>query len=435
MFTYTLIIIIVFHVKFVPSSALELELPTQPRTHYVLDSFEAQRLALLEQKIAAGLRVHDKPNEKEDLCFQSLSKFLHAFDQDTIAINFILENGDYNKTQNRTKGRAKIVVDNPILLLRMIRRNAVYLLNDTIHNCNKEDTLIIIQTLEEICENANIDPVTFEDVKDALEGMLRIHYVYGFNATRDLRLGILNGTQTKAKLDFEDCIALAEKAIEWEGEALAYQWLVAANITFQQEKSISFGESYQNILEQGWMKLMNYTNVTCMAQLQNRLENKRQSKLKYFQSYEEYDGCRGVSWTARSPKQNTSCYYLNHKWDPYFAISPVKVELLSNYPRILQFHELVGSAGMSLIRSSVAWGPERAQVIEDGKGLVNQHRTSMHSWVFDTEEFQPQQWQVKMNTLIEKVLKLNIIKEGSSNMQVAAYGSLGGHYDCHHDAV
>ncbi len=63
------------------------------------------------------------------------------------------------------------------------------------------------------------------------------------------------------------------------------------------------------------------------------------------------------------------------------------------------------------------------------------YRTSMNGWVYDTEEQLPDPVLLTLNRRVEKLIDLEVVKEGASNLQVALYGSLGGHYDFHRDSV
>lgn len=74
------------------------------------------------------------------------------------------------------------IPDNPLLLYRMIRRNVVSLEN--LKNVCSENPQII--DIIDGMLTPEVPPPTLDDLNDALLGVLRIQYVYGYNATSEV---------------------------------------------------------------------------------------------------------------------------------------------------------------------------------------------------------------------------------------------------------
>lgn len=130
------------------------------------------------------------------------------------------------------------------------------------------------------------------------------------------------------------------------------------------------------------------------------------------------------------------CFYQTD-WDPYFYINPVKTEVLSEEPLVVQVYEFVNNEALYLIRTTANKTMIRSGVISQFKAATDfqPYRTSMNGWIYDTEDQIPDPVLMTLNRRIEKLLDLEVVKEGASNCQVALYGALGGHYDFHGDSV
>lgn len=145
--------------------------------YYVFDKIMSEELALTEEKLIQPLSDISRsisPVSEADNCKRFLDKYLHEYAQDTRAVKETVKNQ-----------RATMVTENPILIFKMIRRIYKTLLNDTITHCHPR-ILEILKTVKQTFTRAGISPPTEEDLNDALEGLLRIQYIYGLNATKEV---------------------------------------------------------------------------------------------------------------------------------------------------------------------------------------------------------------------------------------------------------
>lgn len=139
---------------------------------------------------------------------------------------------------------------------------------------------------------------------------------------------------------------------------------------------------------------------------------------------------------AEELQKDLFCFYQTN-WDPYFYINPVKTEVLSEDPVVVQVYEFVNNEALNMIKDIADKTMKRSGVISKFKAETDfqPYRTSMNAWVYDTEEQMPDPVLTTLNRRIEILTDLEVVKEGASNLQVALYGALGGHYDFHHDSV
>lgn len=131
-------------------------------------------------------------------------------------------------------------------------------------------------------------------------------------------------------------------------------------------------------------------------------------------------------------QKNLRCWY-ETKRTPYLTISPVKSELLSEHPVIVQYYDVLNSQWIEKIKASAARYLARSTVINEATGgsKTAASRTSLNSWIADfyMDEYK------KLPHIIHSITGMNVYdREECEELQVASY-AFGGHYDVHMDAV
>lgn len=151
------------------------------RSHYALDPKQTENLVFLEDKLYISLisvweSIEESSTENSFKCFMWISTYLTEYEDDIKTTFGVIG-----------KQRAAKVIDNPLLIFKMIRRIYSTILNHIIYNCNEEEETIVSQIVEENFKESEIKPPTEQDWHDALLGILRIQYVYGFDAVKQVK--------------------------------------------------------------------------------------------------------------------------------------------------------------------------------------------------------------------------------------------------------
>ncbi len=265
-------------------------------TQYALNPIQTTKLALLENRIFSILLdfFNDVKYFSKDIsghqCHLDVLKFLAEYEQDR-NLKII---GDSDNETDETE-IAKSIAGNPLLAFRLIRRTFVTLLNNTFTSC-LDDYFEIVESLENAFYQAEIMEPTQQDYNDALMGILRIQFVYGFN-TSELQKGKL----FNATFSIEDCLALANKAIDLKAEIMAYQWLQMASELVTSSDFVK--DEYISMHDKTWKHFLNVTHFNSMKQVHSKLSNKRQLTFGKMFDYSHYATCRGEGNFAKSTLQ------------------------------------------------------------------------------------------------------------------------------------
>lgn len=261
------------HATFAEIQEEDSEVITKP--YYAVDPVRTYQLAYLERNIFAALsELYKSSTELKESCKLYLSKYLKEYEKDSQVI----------------QDTPEVVTENPLLTFRMIRRIVKDLLTDIRTSCGDED--VAMETVHQLFTQEDLSLPTENDLKDAILGILRIHYIHGFNATSELSHGILNGLETNVSLSGEDCLALANGAIqEFSADKLAYQWLVAAKLLGKQ-KEVGEDKKFKEELSKGWKELEELVGKSKKA-LRKALRGKRQERMEGFMEFQNFAGCRG----------------------------------------------------------------------------------------------------------------------------------------------
>lgn len=394
------------------------------QTQYANNPIQTTKLALLENRIFSILLdffndfKYFAKDISEHQCHLDVLKFLAEYEQDR-NLKII---GDSDNQADETE-IAKSIAGNPVLAFRLIRRIFVTLLNKLFTSC-LDDYFEVVESLENAFYQAEMMEPSQQDFNDALMGILRIQFVYGFNTSE-----IQQGKLFNASLSIEDCLLFANKAIELKAEIMAYQWLQTAS---ELVTSLDFvKDEYIFMLDITWKQLQNLTHLQSVKHVHSQLSNKRQLSLGKMFEYSHYATCRGEGNFAKS---TLNCMYLKPKVDSYFTLNRIKTEVLSQEPSlVLQFHDFVGDSLIDLVGTMIT-----QQLIHE---TDNTKDDSTVEWNYITAantlintDTHPKLKDLTRRIEIFTGLKL-VYDKVPSYMQATLYGALGGHYDFHHDGL
>ncbi len=312
----------------------------------------------------------------------------------------------------------------------MIRRIFVTLVGRLYQSCEGGKWDVVRWTVEETFSVAGLAPSTERDLDDALLGLIRIQYIYGLTAA-NIQRGIFQNVYTHATLNFDACMALAGKAFEMDAEVLVYQWLTAAESQKSSNDDIA-------CLEDGWTKLRNLTGLQTIEDLKLHFGgNTRQEKMGTFLKYSLFATCRGETPPIhyKMYPNGLYCLYMGD-WNPYFFISPLKVEVISESPIVVQFYEVIGEKYRDFLSEVTSSGMTRTETATqfEEESKYGDFITSISSLLQKTESEEQDRLLGKLDRKVSLLTGLVVGKE-SRAMQVSIYGALGGYYDFHHDTV
>lgn len=152
----------------------------ESRNYYTRDIAKSKQLAFWETSLASDLRNLRNKNGLSNRCRLYVSKYLHEFDRDTQVVQ-----------RERGVGgvlRSKIVADNPILTFRLVHRLYILVSIEILRSCNAQgggddDDKQVTEVIHDTLKTINLNLPTNSDFETAMQGMIVIHYMYGFNAT------------------------------------------------------------------------------------------------------------------------------------------------------------------------------------------------------------------------------------------------------------
>ncbi|XP_035702828.1 prolyl 4-hydroxylase subunit alpha-2 isoform X2 [Folsomia candida] len=132
--------------------------------------------------------------------------------------------------------------------------------------------------------------------------------------------------------------------------------------------------------------------------------------------------CNGQHFTKNEPQ--LYCW-LDNKRHPYFAIAPLKMEILHYEPLLLRIYDIINQGWIKEIKEAAT--PHLSQAPDPGTS-GNTLRTAIYAWLAD-EEIPG----TPISRLIELIFNLNVRGSNASELlQVASY-ALGGSVSLHVD--
>ncbi|ODN03007.1 Prolyl 4-hydroxylase subunit alpha-2 [Orchesella cincta] len=144
--------------------------------------------------------------------------------------------------------------------------------------------------------------------------------------------------------------------------------------------------------------------------------------------------CRGEQLRDKAVIASLKCYY-SHKSHPIYTIGPLKFEVHSESPPIIQIYDIISDAEISQLQHEVQEEMRQSRTAsaegDDDLGITSRYRTSANAWIEDADisKF------TYLNERIARITGLNTTGYFSSEIvQIAAYNP-GNHYTPHSDAI
>lgn len=249
-----------------------------------------------------------------------------------------------------------------------------------------------------------------------------------------MRFGILNDRHTNVPLNFDDCLALANKALEFDVEGLtAYQWLSAANDILSCEGSNEDGDYDRNrlLLDMSWKRLMILTGMESVAEVHLEMHGQRPTTW-VGASFEKEYLCRGEpQLPAEHHPRDLICFYQKQR-DPYLILNHLKVEVVADFPFILQFHNFLSSKEIEFIQKFAPAKVVRPRSIGGKRNFENEQSywealTSLLEYT--TQEMNRDKVLIGLKRKVEKITKLDVDDRTASLFEMGMHSPLGGFFN------
>ncbi|XP_049513365.1 prolyl 4-hydroxylase subunit alpha-2-like [Dermacentor silvarum] len=275
------------------------------------------------------------------------------------------------------------------------------------------------------------------DLVDAGEALTVIQKTYRLNIT-DMAKGVIKGHKAKAQLTARDCLYFGqllynqydfEPAIKWFEEALT-------RLSLEKQPSVTpemvhgyLDSSLLQLEEQQRQQEEERNSTEPHAEVNPKVPTLAMPFAEGFQ--ETFNGlCRGEKIRNATEEKDLRCYLsVPH---PYFRIGPVKMEVMSLDPYIVQFYDVIWPEEIRAIRNLGEPMLSRATVREAVEQMVSHGRISQVAWLRpDTDPLLE-----RVNERVAMLTGLSTDYEGGDSeiLQYNSYGP-GGHYEPHHDYI
>ena len=191
----------------------------------------------------------------------------------------------------------------------------------------------------------------------------------------DLASGLINNISTSARLDLSQMISIANSSY-WTGwYAVAIEWLEAAKSLDKEtiddeieEFLIEVREAHDSVWEapaaDGVLpnEMIFVSRIYAEDGLVKSAKQLREEEKIFFSTeieqdlthggylHDFYSLCRGEEIPTVNSESNMQCFEMKQT-DPYLSLSPPKVEVVSNQPNIVLFHNIVTEKEITFIKN------------------------------------------------------------------------------------
>ncbi|XP_049523894.1 prolyl 4-hydroxylase subunit alpha-2 [Dermacentor silvarum] len=224
------------------------------------------------------------------------------------------------------------------------------------------------------------------DLVDAGEALTVIQKTYRLNIT-DMAKGVIKGHKAKAQLTPRDCLYFGqllynqydfEPAIKWFEEALT-------RLSLEKQPSVT-PETVHGYLDSSLLQLEEQLRQQEEERNSTETETEVNPKvptlaMPFAEGFQEtFNGlCRGEKIRNATEEKDLRCYLsVPH---PYFRIGPVKMEVMSLDPYIVQFYDVIWPEEIRAIRNLGEPMLSRATVREAVEQMVSHGRISQVAWL------------------------------------------------------
>ncbi|XP_075524911.1 prolyl 4-hydroxylase subunit alpha-2-like isoform X2 [Dermacentor variabilis] len=296
--------------------------------------------------------------------------------------------------------------------------------NEVVHHFRVPDWMEI----EKLMMESNDTFPRPSDLLDAGEALILLQKTYHLNHT-DMTKGVIMGHKAMAQLTARDCVYFGqllysksdfEDAIKWFEEALA-------RLSLEKQPSIT-PKTVHDYLASSVEKEQQRPQEEELSSIV--LPKVPSVEMPFAEGYLEAfnDLCRGEKLRNATEEKDLRCYLsVPH---PYYRIGPVKMEIMSLDPYIVQFYDVISPKEIQAIRRIGDPMLARATVVESIEETVDPGRISQVAWLEpDTD---PLLERVNQRVAMLTGLSTDYDRGDSEVIQYGSYGP-GGHYEAHTD--
>ncbi|ODN03759.1 Prolyl 4-hydroxylase subunit alpha-2 [Orchesella cincta] len=339
--------------------------------------------------------------------------------------------------------RATQIAAHPITAYRMVRRFATEF--DAIGSHVSQQ--LERQLEERVNKLSGVFPWPSEkDLGDAMDAILRVHYVYNLNLEEFAR-GNIMGIQTDVGFTPSQSFKIAEYAAKNEYYSLALDWLRLTESRMKEENDtmsvsgFSIANTYKRNIEKHDRDFDRNKHNSHLYMFTERLSENPNAPTLRSVNYEKMKGmskdehpeaghynflalCNGEDFQDPRYKATLKCWY--DKRNPYFYLFPLKAELLNREPLLIQFHDIINEAWTREMKKAAMPTLQRAP--QNVPGATP--RTAVYAWLED--EHIPNS---PIGRRIELITGLHVRGMNASEaLQIASY-AYGGHVSTHFDSL
>ncbi|KAH8029538.1 hypothetical protein HPB51_001263 [Rhipicephalus microplus] len=273
------------------------------------------------------------------------------------------------------------------------------------------------------------------DLLDAGEALIRIQKTYRLNLT-DMARGVIMGHKATAQLTARDCLYFGQLLYSKSDFEHATKWFEEALTRLSLEKHPSItprtvhaylASSLEQALDTRAPPLplsgASAPFLVCFA----RASSSRWMALRC--AVESLERIHAPTSSGTRPEEKDLRCYLSVP-HPYFRIGPVKMEVMSQDPYIVQFYDVIWPKEIHAIRNIGDPVLARATVRETTQNTVSHGRISQVGWV--SPDSDPLLVRVNQRVSMLTGLSTDYERGDSEILQYNSYGP-GGHYEPHHD--
>jgi len=380
----------------------------------------------------------------------------------------------------------KVLVDlvgNPIHLYSLLDRLVVLLPVLRKELLEQNRTAMIDERIGSIIEE--VEMPTDIDLQGAIQSIARIQFAYRLDPV-DMAEGIIQEVQTEGRLSVRQMLMIAESRMTGlhpsrpqtgKEYALAIEWAEGAlTITNKKEDEKPMKNYATKFLK--YVRIQHNKNWISPMMLEGALPNEEFFVQRIMKSPKQVTGkelridgadflakeltkylprkegfgineffalCRGEHFKHSYTPPKPMCR-LTTKNDPYFYLSPIKQEIVSEDPVLHLYHDVLTDSEMLFMTSNISSRLEAASVQDTFRGKdgnrVTLSRTQSHGWLYDQDE----DLMYKLSKKTGKLVQLETARPAeklfadaskrfveAEDWQMGLYGP-GGHYLPHLDA-
>ncbi|EDV21668.1 uncharacterized protein TRIADDRAFT_59903 [Trichoplax adhaerens] len=306
---------------------------------------------------------------------------------------------------------------------------------------------------------------SIDDLNYTIKSILRLQEVYHLSE-RDLYHGIIQGSNPLGvKLNWHDCIKMANGAKDKKNYYRAYNWAIEAakywnktGLIKQHEQvkrrilqplaisafqigkiqdalhyvqellKLDPNDKFANEGYQKCKKAISQSNGTEANKMGNHVKRYLQTKLDYLPTYTKL--CRSHKNYQTSLNNGLKCYYFNQS--PLLHFNPVAVEEISYSPVIRLYHDIISHQEAEILKNisskKLTVARTFVQIMPNNSEAEGEYRFAKHAWLGDIDN----QVVRRLSVLSEELTGLDL--SYAEKLQVANYG-VGGHYSPHYDSA